>query len=50
MSTPPPEAERKQVRDTVWVFIEILCVCLTVAGVNMKLSDGRAKKERLTNS
>ena len=44
---PPPEAERKQGRGTVWVFIEILCVFLTVSGVNMKLDDGRAKKDRL---
>jgi hypothetical protein len=45
---PPPEAERKQGRGTVWVFIEILCVFLTVSGVNMKLADGRGK-ERLAH-
>ncbi len=49
-TTPPPESERKQDRDTVWVFIEILCGFLTVSGVNMKFDDGRVKKEWLTHS
>jgi hypothetical protein len=50
MSTPPPpEVERKQGRGTAWVFIEMLCAFLAVSGVNMKLTDGRAKKERLTH-
>jgi hypothetical protein len=39
----PPETERKQGRDTVWVFIEMICAFLTVAGVNMKLVDDRVK-------
>jgi hypothetical protein len=44
--TPPPEEQvRKHDRVTPWVFIEMLCPFLVVAGVNMKLSDGRAKKE-----
>ena len=46
--TPPPEEHlRKHGRDTPGVFIEMLCVFLVVAGVNMKLTDDRAKKERL---
>jgi hypothetical protein len=50
MATPsPPETERKQDRVTAWVFIEMLCVFLTISGVNMKLADGRAKKERLAH-
>jgi hypothetical protein len=48
-TTSPPEAERKQGRGTVWVFIEMLCAFLVVAGVNMKLADGRVKKERLAH-
>jgi hypothetical protein len=48
-TTPAPETERKQDRDTTWVFIEMLCVFLTVSDVNMKLTDGRAKKERLAH-
>jgi hypothetical protein len=43
-TTPPPQVERKQGRDTTWVFIEILCAFLVVSGVNMKLSDDRAKE------
>ncbi len=46
-TTPPPESERKQGRVTAWVFIEMLCDFLAVAGVNVKLADGRSKKERL---
>ena len=43
--TPPPEEQvRKHDRVTPWVFIEMLCPFLVVAGVNMKLSDGRAKE------
>ncbi len=49
-TTPPPEVERKQDRGTTWVFIEILCVFLTVVGVNTKLVDDRSKKECLTHS
>jgi hypothetical protein len=50
MTTPsPPEAERKQARGTAWVFIEMLCAFLAVSGVNMKLADGRTKKERLAH-
>ena len=49
--TPPPEEQhRKHGRGTAWVFIEMLCVFLAVAGVNMKLADGRAKKERLAHA
>ena len=33
---------------TVWVFIE-MCDFLVVAGVNMKLDDGRSKKDRLVH-
>ena len=48
--TPPPEEHhRKHGRDTVWVFIEMLCAFLAVAGVNMMLADGRAKEERLAH-
>ena len=51
--TPPPNlvqrSEKRQGRDTVWVFIEMLCAFLTVAGVNMKLAEGRAKWERLAH-
>ncbi len=49
-TTPPPETERKQDRDTDWVFIEILCAFLVVTGMNTNLTDGRTKKERLTHS
>ncbi len=48
-TTPPPETERKQGRGTGWVFIEMSCAFLAVVGVNMKLADGRVKKERLTH-
>ena len=48
-TTSPPEAERKQDRGTVCIFIEMLCVFLVVAGVNMKLADGRVNKERLAH-
>jgi hypothetical protein len=48
-TTSPPEVERKKDMVTDGVFIEILCVFLTVAGVNMKLVDCRTKKERLTH-
>jgi hypothetical protein len=46
---PPPESERKQGRDTARVFIEMMCPFLAVSGVNMKLTDGRAKKECLAH-
>jgi hypothetical protein len=50
MPTPsPPEADRKQVRGTVWVFIDMLCSFLAVSGVNMNLANGRAKKEHLVH-
>jgi hypothetical protein len=42
-------AEKKKGRGTAWVFIEMLCAFLAVSGVNMKLCDGRAKRERLAH-
>ena len=49
--TPPPgQNHRKHGRGTAWVFIEMLCAFLAVAGVNMMLADGRAKKERLAHA
>jgi hypothetical protein len=45
--TPPEQHLRKHGRGTPWVFIEMLCAFLAVAGVNMMLADGRAKKEDL---
>jgi hypothetical protein len=43
--TPPPEENhRKHDRVTAWVFIEMLCVFLTVTGVNMMITDGTAKE------
>ena len=42
-------AEKRQGRGTAWVFIEMLCAFLAVALVNMKLADGRAKRERLAH-
>ena len=49
--TPPPEQNhRKHGRGTAWVFIEMLCAFLAVAGVSMMLADGRAKKERLAHA
>ncbi len=48
-TTTPPETERKQDRGNDWVSIETLCDFLSVSGVNMKLADGRVKKERLTH-
>jgi hypothetical protein len=51
--TSPPslvqKAEKRQGRGTAWVFIEMFCAFLAVAGVNMKLADVRAKRERLAH-
>jgi hypothetical protein len=41
-------SDKKQGRGSDWVFIEILCGFFAVAGMNIKLSDDRVKKERLT--
>ena len=48
--TPSEQHLRKHGRGTAWVFIEMLCAFLAVAGVNMKLADGRPKKERLAHA
>jgi hypothetical protein len=41
--------EKKKGRGTVWIFIEMLCAFLVVAGVNMKITGSRTKRELLTH-
>jgi hypothetical protein len=49
LQTAAKRAEQTQVRGPAYVYIEMLCVVLTVSPVNQKLCDVRNKRDRFTH-